>query len=319
MPGAASSGTLGTMCAVPRAPAAAGEAGEAGDAGGAPSAAAGARPRAVRVRMASSDMAKLRAGTSRHLVDRRRVAAVDSCVEVLDSTGRSTSCARCMIAAWLDLAIAVPGCPGPGALPPGHPAEQAAEPADAPHSTLADDDVVPPSYGKPELRRALIDERAAEATLERRIGDIAARLADPPAPGAINPALEDQLRVATADLAVRRRFIATLELCEAAGRWCPPRLDDPPWAFDPDPDPGRPSDPPLTASLRYDLDSWRQIASELHGRACACRTIACVDSVGVAIGALGPRPMPQGQGEDQAAAAITRGRECLFRLRGKKP
>jgi len=219
-----------------------------------------------------------------------------------------------MIAACLGLAIAGPGCPGPGALPPAHPGAQ----AEAPHSTLADEDAEPPSYGKPELRRALIGERAAEATLERRIGDIEARLADPPAPGATNPALEDQLRVATADLAVRRRFIATLELCEAAGRWCPPRLDDPPWAFDPDPDPGRPSDPPLTASLRYDLDSWRQIASELHGRACACRTIACVESVGVAIDALEPRPMPAVQGDDQAAAAITRGRECLFRLRGKK-
>jgi hypothetical protein len=131
--------------------------------------------------------------------------------------------------------------------------------------------------------------------------------------------MEDQLRVAAADLAVRRRFIATLEVCEAAGRWCPPRLDDPPWAFDPDPDRGRPGDPPLTASLRYDLDSWRQIAAELHGRACACRTIACVDSVGVAIDELEPRPMPAVQGDDQAAAAITRGRECLFRLRGKKP
>lgn len=222
-----------------------------------------------------------------------------------------------MIAACLALAVAGPGCPGPAATlpPPGRPEVQAADP---PHSTLADEDAEPPSYGKPELRRALINERAAEATLERRVGEIEAKLADPPAPGAINPALEDQLRVATADLAVRRRFIATLEVCEAAGRWCPPRLDDPPWAFDPDPDRGRPGDPPLTASLRYDLDSWRQIASELHGRACACRTIACVDSVGVAIDELEGHPMPAVQGDDQAAAAITRGRECLFRLRGKK-
>jgi hypothetical protein len=290
--------------------------------------------------MASSDMAKLRAGTNRHLVDRRRVPAVDSCVEVLDSTGRSTSCARC-IAACLASAIAGLGCPGPGAAlpPPDHPE---APSGGAPHSALAAEDVDPPSYGKAELRRALISERAAEATLERRVGEIEAKLADPPAPGAINPALEDQLRVVTADLAVRRRFIATLEVCEAAGRWCPPRLDDPPWAFDPDPDPGQPVDPtggvaprpageagrvptphlasldpPLTASLRYDLDSWRQIASELHGRACACRTIACVDSVGVAIDVLEPRPMPAVQGDDQAAAAITRSRECLFRLRGK--
>ena len=217
-----------------------------------------------------------------------------------------------MIAACLASAIAGLGCPGPGATlpPPAHPEE-------APHSTLAEEDAYQPSYGKAELRRALISERAAEATLERRIGEIEAKLANPPVPGAINPALEDQLRVATADLAVRRRFIATLEVCEATARWCPPRLDDPPWAFDPDPDPGRPIDPPLTASLRYDLDSWRQIASELHGRACACRTIACVDSVGVAIDELERRPMPAVQSDDQAATDVTRARECLFRLRGK--
>lgn len=226
-----------------------------------------------------------------------------------------------MIAACLASAISGLGCPGAGPTlpPPARPEARAeAQPGDAPPSALADEDADRPGYDKAEIRRALISERAAEATLERRVGEIEARLADPPAPGAINPALEDQLRVAAADLAVRRRFIATLEVCEAAGRWCPPRLDDPPWAFDPDPDPGRPGDPPLTASLRYDLDSWRQIVAELHGRACACRTIACVDSVGVAIDELEPRPMPAVQGDDQAAAAITRARECLFRLRGKK-
>src|SRR5215813_8205196 len=151
------------MCAGPRADGAAGDAGT--------SAAAGARPRAVRVRMASSDMAKLRAGTNRHLVDRRGVRADDSCMEVLDSTGRSTSCARCMIAACLASAITGLGCPGPGATlpPPGHPEA-------APHSTLADEEAYQPSYGKAELQRALITERAAEATLERRIGEIEAKL-----------------------------------------------------------------------------------------------------------------------------------------------
>jgi hypothetical protein len=215
-----------------------------------------------------------------------------------------------MIAACLASTLAgLAGCPGPAATlpPPASPEE--------PHSTLADEDAYRPGYGKPELGKALIAERAAEATQERRVAELEARLADPPAPGATNPALEDQLRVATADLAVRRRFIATLEACEAAGRWCPPRLDDPPWAFDPDPD--LPIDPPLTASLRFDLDSWRAIAAELHGRACACRTLACVDSVGVAIDVLEPRAMPQVQADEQAVTAITRGRDCLFRLRGK--
>src|SRR5215470_17177560 len=141
MPAAATSGALGAMCAVPRVAGAAREAPETGAAGAAEAAgtsAADARPRAVRVRMASSDMAKLRAGTNRHLVDRRRVRAVDSCVEVLDSTGRSTSCARCMIACLVS-AIAGVGCPGPGATlpPPGHAEDP---PAGVPHSTLATDD-----------------------------------------------------------------------------------------------------------------------------------------------------------------------------------
>jgi hypothetical protein len=203
-----------------------------------------------------------------------------------------------MIAVWLVCA----GCPGPAATrpPPG-------DPGDATHSTLADFDIERPSYGKAELQKALIAERGIEATLERRVAELEAR---EPGPGP-----DDQLRVAAADLAVRRRFIVTLEACESAGRWCPPRLDDPPWAYDPDPD--QPADPPLSAALRFDLDSWRTIAAELYGRACACRTLACVDSLGAAIDELEQRPMPTVQGDDQAAAEITRARECLFRLRGK--
>ena len=187
------------------------------------------------------------------------------------------------------------------------------DPGEPPHAVLADEDRYQPAYGKPELQKAVIDERAAEATLERRIGQIEAQLASPPVPGATNPGLEDQLLIATADLAVRRRFIATLEACEADGRWCPPRLDDPPWTFDQD----QPAAPPVTAALRFDLESWRILAAELHGRACACRTLACVDTVGVAIDQLETRPMPEVGSDDQAATAITRARECLSRLGGK--
>jgi hypothetical protein len=195
------------------------------------------------------------------------------------------------------------GCAGPtvGRPPP-------AESAEASRATLADEDIDRPSYGKAELGKALIAERGAEAALERRVAELEARSDTP-------PAIDDQLRVAIADLGVRRRFIATLEVCEASGRRCPPRLDDPPWAYDPDPD--QPADPPLAAPLRFDLESWRTVAAELYGRACACRTIACVDSVGVAIDELDPRPMPTVQSDDQAAAAVTRARECLLRLRGK--
>jgi hypothetical protein len=203
-----------------------------------------------------------------------------------------------MIAVWLVCA----GCPGPAATRP-----PPSDPGDATHSTLADDDIDRPSYGRPELQRALISERGIEASLERRVAELEAR---EPGPGP-----DDQLRVAVADLGVRRRFIATLETCESSGRWCPPRLDDPPWTYDPDPE--QPAEPPLSAALRFDLESWRTIAAELYGRACACRTLACVDSLGVAINELELRPMPVVQSDDQSAAEITRARECLFRLRGK--
>jgi len=213
---------------------------------------------------------------------------------------------------WLAVwAIAAAGCPGGPTRPPP------VDPADVPHSALADEDMYRPSYGKPELQRALIAERGLEATGERRIAELAAQQADGSAAGAVIVAIDDQLRVAEADLAVRRRFIASLEACEASGRLCPPRLDDPPWPFDLDPD--RPAPPPMTAALRFDVDSWRTLAAELHGRACACRTLVCVDSVGVAIDQLEIRPMPEVQSDDAATVSVTRARECLFRLRGKAP
>lgn len=177
---------------------------------------------------------------------------------------------------------------------------------------LADEDRFVPSYGKQELSRALIAERGAEATGERQVRDLEALVA-----AGATQAGADRLRVALTDLAVRRRFIATLETCEQQGQWCPPRLDDAPWTFDPDPDAGKP--PPLEAPLRFDAESWRVIAAELHGRACACRTAGCIDSMDVAIEVLEKRPMPVVQGDDVASLSVTRARECLFRLRGKKP
>jgi len=168
---------------------------------------------------------------------------------------------------------------------------------------LAEEDRFVPNYGKPELQKALIAERAAEATLEHAVAQL-------------ETGGDDRYRTALADLAVRRRFIASLEGCESTGNACPPRLDDPPWAFDIEAEP--PIDPPLTASLRFDLESWRGVATELHGRACACRTVYCLDSVGVAIDQLEKRPMPDVQGDDVATLSITRARECLFRLRGKQ-
>jgi hypothetical protein len=158
-------------------------------------------------------------------------------------------------------------------------------------STFAADDVDHPSYSNAELEKALIAERGAEATGERRVGDLEAGSDDA------------ALRVAVADLAVRRRFIAALERCQSEGRQCPPRLDDPP-TFDP--------------PLRFDLDDWRKLADELHGRACACRTLACIDSIGMTIDELEARPMKDIDGDEAASASVTAARECLFRLRGKR-
>lgn len=167
----------------------------------------------------------------------------------------------------------------------------------------AAEDEVAPAYGKADLHQALTRERAAEASAEVRMRELEARSDD------------DALRTVTEDLAVRRRFIAALEACEARGQTCPPRLDEPAWAFDIEGD----ADPKLDTHLRFDLDSWRKVAAELHGRACACRTLACIDSMFVAIARLETRPMPDVQGDEAASLSITRARECLYRLRGLRP
>lgn len=168
---------------------------------------------------------------------------------------------------------------------------------------LAGEDEAPPSYGRSELQQALIAERAAEARAERDVADAQEPAAD-----------ADRLRIALDDLAVRRRFIRILELCEAQGRMCPPRLDDPPWSYAADAE----ADPALDVPLRFDLDSWRNVSAELHGRACACRTLECIDSMDATIGRLEQRPMPDVQSDEVATQSVTRARECLMRLRGKK-
>lgn len=174
-------------------------------------------------------------------------------------------------------------------------------------SNFSPDEAFVPSYGKAELQKALFAERGAEATAERVTGELEAKVNDGPT--------NDRWRIARADLDVRRRFIQSLEACEATRSMCPPRLDDPTWSYDPDPDVV--VAPKVDSDLRFDLASWQKLSAELFGRACACRTIACVDSMGVAIDQLEPRPIPAVQGDEIASLSITRARECLFRLRGK--
>ena len=197
----------------------------------------------------------------------------------------------------ITVVLALAACQHGGSTPPPNTGDHGL----ATHEALAGDDDFRPSYGKDELQKALIAERAAEATAEQAVMNADMRGDD------------DATRAARADLAVRRRFIAALEACDAAGHRCPPRLDDPPWSYDVASD----ADPRLDAQLRFDRDSWQKVATELHGRACACRTVACVESLEVVIGKLEDRPMPDVRGDEVASQSITRARECLVRLRGK--
>jgi hypothetical protein len=186
--------------------------------------------------------------------------------------------------------------------PPAHrPGGQSAAVADEHGEGSGGEERFVPSYGKPELEQALATERAALDKAEATLAQLA------------ETGTDDQLIVATADAGVRRRSIAQLSACLHSGRWCPPRLDEPAWAFDVDAG----GAPPIDAALRFDVVGWRAIASELHGRACACRTLACIDSMIVAIDVLEARCTPDVDGDEAAAQSVTWARECLFRLRGR--
>jgi hypothetical protein len=169
------------------------------------------------------------------------------------------------------------------------------------HTSFADEDP-PPPYDKAALGVALIAERGAEAKAEQVVNDAEAA------------GDEERLQRAIADLAVRRRFIAILEVCDAQTRLCPPRLDEPSWPYLADSD----EDPKLETPLRFDVDSWRKVTAELHGRACACRTLACIDGMDAMLTRLESRPMQEVQADESASSGLTGARDCLMRLRGKK-
>lgn len=193
-----------------------------------------------------------------------------------------------MVVARLAVAYLLVAC---HQLPPSR-APGAGEQSEITHGAFLAQDDARPSYSRADLERALAAEHAAIASAEARDLDAAA----------------------IADLAVRRRFAASLEQCRDTGLRCPPRIDDPRWSYDVEGS----ADPKLDTELRFDVDDWRKVAAELHGRACACRTLSCVDSMMVAIGALETRPMPDVQDDEAASDSITHARECLFRLRGEK-
>lgn len=167
---------------------------------------------------------------------------------------------------------------------------------------MAEDEPAPP-YGKDELDKALAAERDQLARADEEVRDAETKVSD-----------ETHLRIAIANAAIRRRFVHTLEVCAASARLCPPRLDERPWSYAVESD----TDPALDVPLRFDLDSWRKVAAELHGRACTCRTIDCIESAEAAIARLEVRPMPDVQADDDATMSVTRARDCLMRLRGKR-
>jgi hypothetical protein len=168
---------------------------------------------------------------------------------------------------------------------------------------LTEDDVAPSRYGRTDLDRVIAAEHAALDTADAAL----ATLANDPKP-------DDALAGALADRGVRQRFVATLESCRDSNRRCPPRLEDRPFTYDLASD----KDPKLDVPLRFDLEDWRNVTAELNERACACRTLACVDALDAAMNALETRPMPQVSEDDAAATSLTRARACAMRLRGRR-
>jgi hypothetical protein len=160
---------------------------------------------------------------------------------------------------------------------------------------------VQPTYGKQELERVLAEERqahvAAQAVLDGLMGQR-------------GKAVEISLRLA--DLGVQARFLETLESCKARGVWCPPKLGMT-WTIRD----GVDVPVSLDSDVRFDLTSWRKLTTELWARSCDCRSMTCVDAMTVTIDALEPRPTPEVQGDEEASAALTAARTCLWRLRGK--
>jgi hypothetical protein len=192
------------------------------------------------------------------------------------------------------LAFGASSCGSGSTRAPTTPDEQISQ-----RPTAVEEELFKPTYERTELDAALKTERAALAAAEQRVREL-------------EDGDYDALRAAQNDAAVRQRFVAALEACAANGRACPPRLDDPAWTFDIEAN----VDPKLDTTLRFDVASWQKVSAELFGRACACRTLACVDSMFVAIERLETRPMPDVQADEAASLSITRARECLYRLRG---
>jgi hypothetical protein len=180
-------------------------------------------------------------------------------------------------------------------------AERYVEPTPLNEVVDAESMEVRPSYGHAEMERVLAEEKQA-------LAEGTAALA------ALMEQRDKSLEIAQrqADLGVQQRYIDALDLCRARGQWCPPRLGLA-WTIRDD------ADLPVSLDVepRFDLASWRKLTTELWARGCDCRSMRCVDAMTRMIDVLEIRPTPEVQGDQEASAALTGARTCLWRLRGK--
>lgn len=209
----------------------------------------------------------------------------------------------------LALVVVVSACGAPasvsrGSTQRGGSSEATADPNLATHEGfLADDDGASPRYSRADLDKAIAGEHAALDAADAQLATLAA-----------DARPDDAAAALLADRGVRARFVTWLEACRDGGKSCPPRLDERPFTYDLASD----KDPKLDVPLRFDLADWRLMTAELHERACACRTLTCVDALDAVANALEARPMPQVTADDAAIASLTRARMCLMRLRGRR-
>lgn len=160
---------------------------------------------------------------------------------------------------------------------------------------------VVPSYSRQEMERVLAEERQAHTAARAVLDSLMEQR---------GRSVEIALKLA--DLGVQERFIEALDACRARGVWCPPKLGMS-WTIREE----QAVPVSLDAEVRFDLASWRKLASELWARGCDCRSMTCVDAMTQTIDELERQPMADVQGDHEAASAITGARTCLWRLRGK--
>lgn len=211
----------------------------------------------------------------------------------LSASRRLSLSASLVASVAASLAASLVGCGGA-------PVERYVEPTKA---TPVDPEAVEvvPTYSRQEMERVLAEERQAHTAAQAVLASLMEQR---------GRSVEIALKLA--DVGVQARYLEGLEACRARGVWCPPKLGMA-WTIREE----QAVPVSLDAEVRFDLTSWRALASELWARGCDCRSMTCVDAMTQTIDELEKQPMPEVQGDPEAAASITAARTCLWRLRGK--